>query len=190
MRSWSTTWPPARRRDRSRAVLRLHRYPPAGQPSVAGRREPVWPRAEWYVVRMPEDVPHDLVLFTAPEPNLRWRGFPRPGAGRVPAARHRDAGQLRRGARAGAPSRPAAAARLGHDRLAAHAAAAAPDRLRALRGSDRHHDGAAGRGARSRLAGLQPEHVVAQLPDRHAQSARLGGAAAHRRRNRRDCVSA
>jgi predicted ATP-grasp superfamily ATP-dependent carboligase len=39
------------------------------------RREPVWPRAEWYVVHMPEDVPHDLVLFTAPEPNLRWRGF-------------------------------------------------------------------------------------------------------------------
>jgi predicted ATP-grasp superfamily ATP-dependent carboligase len=40
-----------------------------------GRREPVWPKAEWFVVRMPEDVPHDLVLFTAPEPNLRWRGF-------------------------------------------------------------------------------------------------------------------
>jgi proteasome assembly chaperone (PAC2) family protein len=40
-----------------------------------GRREPVWPRPEWYVIRMPEDVPHDLVLFTAPEPNLRWRGF-------------------------------------------------------------------------------------------------------------------
>jgi proteasome assembly chaperone (PAC2) family protein len=40
-----------------------------------GRREPVWPRAEWYVMRMPEDAPHDLVLFTAPEPNLRWRGF-------------------------------------------------------------------------------------------------------------------
>jgi proteasome assembly chaperone (PAC2) family protein len=40
-----------------------------------GRREPVWPKAEWYVVRMPEDVPRDLVLFTAPEPNLRWRAF-------------------------------------------------------------------------------------------------------------------
>jgi predicted ATP-grasp superfamily ATP-dependent carboligase len=40
-----------------------------------GQREPVWPRAEWYVVRMPADVPHDLVLFTAPEPNLRWRAF-------------------------------------------------------------------------------------------------------------------
>jgi proteasome assembly chaperone (PAC2) family protein len=40
-----------------------------------GRREPVWPAAEWYVVRMPETVPRDLVLFTAPEPNLRWRTF-------------------------------------------------------------------------------------------------------------------
>jgi proteasome assembly chaperone (PAC2) family protein len=40
-----------------------------------GKREPVWPRAEWYVVRMPDDVAHDLVLFTAPEPNLRWRAF-------------------------------------------------------------------------------------------------------------------
>jgi hypothetical protein len=40
-----------------------------------GRREPVWPRAEWYVIRMPEDTPHDVVLFTAPEPNLRWRAF-------------------------------------------------------------------------------------------------------------------
>jgi proteasome assembly chaperone (PAC2) family protein len=40
-----------------------------------GVREPVWPCAEWYVVRMPEDVPRDLVLFSAPEPNLRWRGF-------------------------------------------------------------------------------------------------------------------
>jgi proteasome assembly chaperone (PAC2) family protein len=40
-----------------------------------GRREPVWPRAEWYIVRMPDDVPRDLVLFTAPEPNLRWRAF-------------------------------------------------------------------------------------------------------------------
>jgi len=40
-----------------------------------GRREPVWPKVEWYAVRMPEDSPLDLVLFTAPEPNLRWRGF-------------------------------------------------------------------------------------------------------------------
>jgi proteasome assembly chaperone (PAC2) family protein len=40
-----------------------------------GRREPVWPKAEWYSVRMPETASRDLVLFTAPEPNLRWRGF-------------------------------------------------------------------------------------------------------------------
>lgn len=40
-----------------------------------GRREPVWPKAEWYVIHMPEDAPHDVVLFTAPEPNLRWRSF-------------------------------------------------------------------------------------------------------------------
>ena len=40
-----------------------------------GRRVPVWPKAEWYAIRMPEDAQHDLVLFTAPEPNLRWRGF-------------------------------------------------------------------------------------------------------------------
>jgi len=40
-----------------------------------GRREPVWPRAEWHIVRMPDDSAHDLVLFSAPEPNLRWRGF-------------------------------------------------------------------------------------------------------------------
>lgn len=40
-----------------------------------GRREPVWPKVEWYVVRMPEHAHRDLVLFAAPEPNLRWRGF-------------------------------------------------------------------------------------------------------------------
>ncbi len=40
-----------------------------------GRREPVWPKVEWYSVRMPETADRDLVLFTAPEPNLRWRGF-------------------------------------------------------------------------------------------------------------------
>jgi proteasome assembly chaperone (PAC2) family protein len=40
-----------------------------------GIREPVWPKAEWHVVHMPEDVPHDLILFSAPEPNLRWRTF-------------------------------------------------------------------------------------------------------------------
>jgi len=40
-----------------------------------GRREPVWPKVEWYAVRMPDDAARDLVLFTAPEPNLRWRSF-------------------------------------------------------------------------------------------------------------------
>jgi proteasome assembly chaperone (PAC2) family protein len=40
-----------------------------------GRREPVWPKAEWYAVHMPESASRDLVLFTAPEPNLRWRSF-------------------------------------------------------------------------------------------------------------------
>jgi len=40
-----------------------------------GRREPVWPRPEWFMIRLPEDAERDLVLFTAPEPNLRWRGF-------------------------------------------------------------------------------------------------------------------
>jgi hypothetical protein len=40
-----------------------------------GVRVPVWPKVEWYVVRMPDESPHDLVLFTAPEPNLRWRTF-------------------------------------------------------------------------------------------------------------------
>lgn len=40
-----------------------------------GRREPVWPKAEWYVVKLTEDSNRDLILFTAPEPNLRWRAF-------------------------------------------------------------------------------------------------------------------
>ena len=41
-----------------------------------GRRVPVWPRPEWFIVRLPEEhSARDLVLFTAPEPNLRWRGF-------------------------------------------------------------------------------------------------------------------
>lgn len=40
-----------------------------------GRRELEWPRAEWFVVRQPDDIAHDLILFVAPEPNLRWRTF-------------------------------------------------------------------------------------------------------------------
>jgi proteasome assembly chaperone (PAC2) family protein len=39
------------------------------------QRVPQWPRAEWNVATLPEDAEHDLVLFTAPEPNLRWRTF-------------------------------------------------------------------------------------------------------------------
>lgn len=40
-----------------------------------GTREPLWPKAEWYIARLPDLSDHDLVLFTAPEPNLRWRAF-------------------------------------------------------------------------------------------------------------------
>ena len=40
-----------------------------------GFREPEWPRADWYVAHLPEEAEHDLVLFTAPEPNLRWQTF-------------------------------------------------------------------------------------------------------------------
>jgi predicted ATP-grasp superfamily ATP-dependent carboligase len=48
--------------------------PRVSHPS-AGRREPVWPKVEWYIARLPDAAGRDLVLFTAPEPNLRWRGF-------------------------------------------------------------------------------------------------------------------
>jgi proteasome assembly chaperone (PAC2) family protein len=37
-------------------------------------REHVWPKAELFVARLP-DAPRDLILFSAPEPNLRWRTF-------------------------------------------------------------------------------------------------------------------
>src|SRR5437763_9171879 len=37
-------------------------------------REHVWPRAEVFVARVP-DAPRDLILFSGPEPNLRWRTF-------------------------------------------------------------------------------------------------------------------
>ncbi len=40
-----------------------------------GRRQADWPVAEWYVAHMPEQAEHDLILFTAPEPNLRWQTF-------------------------------------------------------------------------------------------------------------------
>jgi predicted ATP-grasp superfamily ATP-dependent carboligase len=41
----------------------------------SGMREAEWPRAEWYVAQLPSEAEHDLVLFTAPEPNLRWKTF-------------------------------------------------------------------------------------------------------------------
>jgi proteasome assembly chaperone (PAC2) family protein len=40
-----------------------------------GLREPEWPLAEWFVARMPDEAAHDLILFTGPEPNLRWQTF-------------------------------------------------------------------------------------------------------------------
>jgi proteasome assembly chaperone (PAC2) family protein len=40
-----------------------------------GRREPEWPKAEWFAVHMPDEAEHDLILFTGPEPNLRWQTF-------------------------------------------------------------------------------------------------------------------
>jgi proteasome assembly chaperone (PAC2) family protein len=40
-----------------------------------GEREVRWRRARWYTIRTPDDGDHDLVLFIAPEPNLRWRTF-------------------------------------------------------------------------------------------------------------------
>lgn len=40
-------------------------------------RVPQWPRVEWFAARTSNDadIEHDLVLFVAPEPNLRWRTF-------------------------------------------------------------------------------------------------------------------
>jgi predicted ATP-grasp superfamily ATP-dependent carboligase len=40
-----------------------------------GQREPRWRRGRWFVARMSDELEHDLVLFTGPEPNLRWRTF-------------------------------------------------------------------------------------------------------------------
>ena len=133
----------------------------------------------------PKTQPHDLVLFTAPEPNLRWRAFSTlvldvfqklgvetlVSLGAVLAPVHHRAQPPLRG--------------WATTDVFALAAAPAPDRLGPLRRADRHHDDPDGRGARPRLAGLQSEHVVAQLPDRYAQPARVGRAAAHGRRGRR-----
>jgi proteasome assembly chaperone (PAC2) family protein len=47
---------------------------PWTRPLADQGREHVWPRAELFVARLPE-APRDLILFSAPEPNLRWRTF-------------------------------------------------------------------------------------------------------------------
>jgi proteasome assembly chaperone (PAC2) family protein len=41
----------------------------------AGDRTVRWRQGRWHAARMDDDVEHDLVLFIAPEPNLRWRTF-------------------------------------------------------------------------------------------------------------------
>ena len=48
---------------------------PWTRPVEGHGRVNVWPRAEVYVARLPESARRDLILFSAPEPNLRWRGF-------------------------------------------------------------------------------------------------------------------
>lgn len=40
-----------------------------------GLREPEWPMAEWFAARLPDEAEHDVILFTGPEPNLRWQTF-------------------------------------------------------------------------------------------------------------------
>jgi len=40
-----------------------------------GERALHWPRGEFYTASLPEDPGRDLVLFVAPEPNLKWRTF-------------------------------------------------------------------------------------------------------------------
>jgi proteasome assembly chaperone (PAC2) family protein len=40
-----------------------------------GERAIHWPRGEFYGATMPEDSDADLVLFAAPEPNLRWQAY-------------------------------------------------------------------------------------------------------------------
>ncbi|HYY90193.1 MAG TPA: PAC2 family protein [Chloroflexota bacterium] len=48
---------------------------PRTRPAEGQQRENIWPRAEVSVVRLPESARRDLILFSAPEPNLRWRTF-------------------------------------------------------------------------------------------------------------------
>lgn len=40
-----------------------------------GLRAVHWPIGDVYAAPLPEDSAHDLLLFVAPEPNLRWRSF-------------------------------------------------------------------------------------------------------------------
>ncbi len=40
-----------------------------------GQRAVHWPRGEFYAAPLPEPAERDLVLFVAPEPNLKWRTF-------------------------------------------------------------------------------------------------------------------
>lgn len=40
-----------------------------------GQRAVHWPRGEFFTATLPDEVGHDLVLFVAPEPNLKWRTF-------------------------------------------------------------------------------------------------------------------
>jgi proteasome assembly chaperone (PAC2) family protein len=47
---------------------------PWTRPVEGQAREHVWPRAELFVAHLPE-APRDLILFSAPEPNLRWQTF-------------------------------------------------------------------------------------------------------------------
>jgi proteasome assembly chaperone (PAC2) family protein len=42
-----------------------------------GERAVRWRQGRWHAARMDDDTEHDLVLFIAPEPNLRWRTFTR-----------------------------------------------------------------------------------------------------------------
>jgi len=48
---------------------------PHASSSGIGQRALQWPRAEWFVAQQAGESAHDLVLFVAPEPNLRWRTF-------------------------------------------------------------------------------------------------------------------
>ncbi|MBV9326454.1 MAG: PAC2 family protein [Chloroflexi bacterium] len=43
----------------------------------AGDRTVRWRQGRWHAARLDDEVEHDLVLFIAPEPNLRWRTFTR-----------------------------------------------------------------------------------------------------------------